>query len=80
MFKKYKLRDFNFILALSVIVLMVLGVFLINSADSSFTIKQAVGVAMAVVIIIVVSLTIILVYPMFQKHFVKGVMLGSLKG
>ncbi len=56
MFKKYKLRDFNFILALSVIVLMVLGVFLINSADSSFTIKQAVGVAMAVVIIIVVSL------------------------
>ena len=31
-------------------------------------------------IIIVVSLPIILVYPMFQKHFVKGVMLGSLKG
>lgn len=30
--------------------------------------------------IMVVSLPIIMVYPMFQKHFVKGVMLGSLKG
>ncbi len=31
-------------------------------------------------IIIFVTLPIIMVYPMFQKHFVKGVMLGSLKG
>ena len=30
--------------------------------------------------IVIVSLPILLVYPMFQKHFVKGVMLGSLKG
>ncbi|MGI6654390.1 MAG: carbohydrate ABC transporter permease [Christensenellales bacterium] len=30
--------------------------------------------------IIVVTFPILLVYPMFQKHFVKGVMLGSLKG
>jgi len=30
--------------------------------------------------IIIVSLPILMVYPMFQKHFVKGVMLGSLKG
>ncbi len=30
--------------------------------------------------IVVVTLPIIMVYPMFQKHFVKGVMLGSLKG
>lgn len=30
--------------------------------------------------ITVVSLPIIAVYPLFQKHFVKGVMLGSLKG
>ncbi len=56
MFKRYRLRDFNFILALSVILLMVLGVFLINSADSSFTMKQAVGVAGAVIIMIIVSL------------------------
>ena len=30
--------------------------------------------------IVVVTLPIIMVYPMFQKHFVKGVMLGSLNG
>ena len=30
--------------------------------------------------IVVVTLPIIMVYPMFQKHFIKGVMLGSLKG
>lgn len=29
--------------------------------------------------IIFVTLPIIMVYPMFQKHFIKGVMLGSLK-
>lgn len=30
--------------------------------------------------IIVTTLPIIFVYPMFQKHFTKGIMLGSLKG
>lgn len=30
--------------------------------------------------IVIVTLPIIMVYPMFQKHFIKGVMLGSLKG
>ena len=30
--------------------------------------------------IVLVSLPILMVYPMFQKHFAKGVMLGSLKG
>lgn len=31
-------------------------------------------------VIMVVTLPIIMVYPMFQKYFVKGVMVGSLKG
>lgn len=30
--------------------------------------------------IVVVTLPILFVYPMFQKHFTKGIMLGSLKG
>ena len=31
-------------------------------------------------LIVLTTLTIIAVYPMFQKHFTKGIMLGSLKG
>ena len=31
-------------------------------------------------VIVLVTLPIIAVYPMFQKHFTKGMMLGSLKG
>lgn len=30
--------------------------------------------------LVIVTLPILMVYPMFQKHFTKGVMLGSLKG
>ena len=30
--------------------------------------------------IVFITVPILMVYPMFQKHFVKGVMLGSLKG
>ena len=30
--------------------------------------------------IVIVTLPILLVYPMFQKYFTKGVVMGSLKG
>ena len=30
--------------------------------------------------IVIVTMPLLLVYPLFQKHFTKGVMLGSLKG
>lgn len=43
-----------------------------NIATSSQSIKMAT--------VIVVALPIILIYPFLQKHFVKGVMLGSVKG
>ena len=43
--------------------------------------KQAMGARqLKYTMIVVVTLPILLVYPMFQKHFTKGVMLGSLKG
>lgn len=55
---------------------------------SNLTMEEAESLATAALtarqlkyaVIIVVSAPIILVYPLFQKHFVKGVMLGSLKG
>ena len=31
-------------------------------------------------VIIVASLPVLVAYPFVQKHFVKGVMIGSLKG
>ena len=62
MLKRYKLKDFNFILLVMVLGLMIFGVVVINRADSDFTVKQAIGVAGAFVIMIFVSL---LDYHMF---------------
>lgn len=45
------------------------------AAESAHLAKQ-----LKYAMIVVVSVPILLVYPFFQKHFVKGVMLGSLKG
>ena len=62
MLKRYRLKDYNFILLIMVLGLMIFGVICINRADSDFTMKQAIGVAGAFVIIIVFSL---LDYHMF---------------
>ena len=45
---------------------------MVNRALSAKQLKYA--------MIMFVTLPVILVYPMFQKYFIKGVMLGSLKG
>lgn len=44
------------------------------------TVKQGLADLLKYSVIIVASLPIWLVYPFVQKHFVKGVMIGSLKG
>ena len=55
MFKKYKLKNYNFMLLISVIAAMIVGVFAINAADSSYTQKQTIGVVGAVMVMVVVS-------------------------
>ena len=50
MFKKYNFRYYNFILLFLVISLMILGVFVIDSVNDDFTVKQAAGVGLAIVI------------------------------
>lgn len=46
----------------------------------SMTKKQGLADLLKYSIIIVASLPVWLVYPFVQKHFVKGVMIGSIKG
>ena len=43
MFKGYRLRDYNFKLVILVLIATVFGTIVINSADSSYTNKQIIG-------------------------------------
>lgn len=56
MFKRYNYKYYNFILLFLVIALMIIGVFVINSVNDEYTIKQSVGVGLSIVIMIVLSL------------------------
>ena len=54
-----------------------------NSADMNSLIGSATGQTAASVrmtVSVIVVLPIILVYPVFQKFFVQGIMIGSVKG
>jgi len=42
--------------------------------------KQAIGESIKYATIIVATVPILLIYPFVQKYFVKGVMVGALKG
>ena len=55
MLKKYNIRNYNFILVFAVAALMILGVFVIDKVNDEYTIKQAVGVAMSIAIMVVLS-------------------------
>ena len=47
MFKKYNLRSYNYALVTLVVITSIFGLLIINSADSSYTVKQAGGIVMA---------------------------------
>lgn len=53
-----------------------------DAVDSSVGMEAKILLAESIkyVVIIISSLPVLLMYPFVQKHFVKGVMIGSLKG
>lgn len=53
---KYKLRDYKFSLVLLVILISVIGIFIVGSAKESMQMKQALGVIIGIVVMIVISL------------------------
>ena len=55
MFTRFSLKDYNFKLLITVIIAMICGVVMSNSADSSLTLKQCIGVVLSVIIMVVVS-------------------------
>ena len=55
MFKKYSMRFYNYRLLAFVVIASVFGLVIINSADSSFTVKQALGLIGSLAWMIIVS-------------------------
>ena len=57
MIRQYKLRDYNFRLILGLVVLSILGVLLVGSAESTLQFRQLGGVVLGIVVMVIVSLT-----------------------
>lgn len=56
MLKQYKIKDYGFRLVLWVVVLSILGIMVIGSADESYQMKQIMGLALGVVLMLIISL------------------------
>ena len=52
MFKKYKLRSYNFRLIALITITCLYALMVVNSANSSYTIKQGAGMAVAYLMMI----------------------------
>ena len=66
MIKRYKLRNYNFILLALVLVTSVFGLVLVNSADPSYTLRQGLGIVAATVWMIFLSFVD---YNKILKHY-----------
>lgn len=56
MLKQYKLKDYNFRLIIWIVALSILGIMVIGSANSSFQLKQLVGLGLGIAAMVIVSL------------------------
>ena len=52
----------------------------VNSGDGSFSESAKLGVTIKYAVIVVSCIPMMIAYPFVQKFFVKGVMIGALKG
>lgn len=55
MFTKFSLKDYNFKLFFSVVLTIVVGIVCINSADSSYTVRQIIGAIVGIIAMAVIS-------------------------
>ena len=56
MLSQYKLKDYNFRLVIPVVILSILGIFLVGSADASLQSRQMYGVIAGLALMVVISL------------------------
>ena len=56
MLRQYKLKDYKFRLVLWVLILSVIGIMVIGSANGSYQMKQMIGMGVGIVFMIMVSL------------------------
>ena len=56
MLKQYKIKDYGFRLILWVVVLSVLGIMVIGSADESYQMRQTAGLILGMAVMLIVSL------------------------
>ena len=57
MFRQYRLRDYRFTLILWVLILSVIGIMVIGSAQHAFQIRQTYGLVLGMILMLVLSVT-----------------------
>ena len=54
--KPYHIKDFKFLLVLSVLALSIIGVLAVGSAEPSSQMKQIIGIIMGIIVMVIISM------------------------